>query len=712
MKPKFKQTSHILAAFTLSSLAASLSAQIVWDGSTSTDFEDGTNWVGDTAPANDTTTDIAQLTGGTVDITADRSVASLDLATAGTTLSGTGTTLTLGGGLNGSQDLTLSGSVTLAAHGVSSSYGYTGDIFINSGTTLTSQRNSIRLVDDTVNTLITFDGGTLAQDDDHLDLSGRDIVLNAGGGTLRHINNRNIFGGYLVSGAGHLTMEGAGTDAGRVQLTETNTYTGGSTVINGGQAWLYNNNSLGADDTPVTLDTGGTLLFANNIDLQNRAVTVNAGGGTIKLNGNSSSIRGAISGSGDLEILGGGLLEYHSDGSALSGNVLIDNGAEIRLNNGAGGMMGTGVITLDNGAYLKNRNNNPTINNDVVIGAGGGGVEVGWSNRRIVFNGAISGGGLFTVRNDSSATQLINESNSYSGGTLIHGYVQANSGAFGTGDITLDDIDGARGGIQNLGGADTHTNNLIVSANGGRLKAGWSANLEFSGVASGAGTLKIQEDSGRVVLSNAANTFSGDISFDGANSRLTVASLESGDYTGSISGGGTLTYAGSGPQTIASSSTISYTGSTIVSTGTLLVNADMSSSPAFFVEALGITGGSGTVQNLNIAAGGKFVFSEIDTLTDIGTTTLDATFGVDDLVGIDAETPNGIYTLIANGADFSSIENFGAANAFALGTDALGTLKSAYFQNGSLQLVVVPEPSVSLLGALGALALLRRRRRA
>ncbi|MDB0068639.1 hypothetical protein N9E90_04500, partial [Akkermansiaceae bacterium] len=370
-----------------------------------------------------------------------------------------------------------------------------------------------------------------------------------------------------------------------------------------------------------------------------------------------------------------------------------------------------------NGGHFKNRNNNQTVTANVVVGTGGGGIEAGWGTgdgggKRIQVDGLVSGTEQLNVF-DGGSVRLTNGGNTHSGGILNQGYIMANSGALGTGDLTLDGTGtGLRGGLQNFNGYDSHDNNVIVAAGGGMLKAGWNDNLELKGEVSGSGTLTIQEDSGRVVLSNNANTFSGNISFVGANSRLTVASLESGDYTGTISGGGTLTYAGSGPQTIASSSTISYTGSTIVSTGTLLVNADMSSSPAFFVEALGITGGSGTVQNLNIAAGGKFVFSEIDTLTDIGTTTLDATFGVDDLVGIDAETPNGIYTLIANGADFSSIQNFGVANAFDLGTDALGTLKSAYFQNGSLQLVVVPEPSVSLLGALGALALLRRRRRA
>ena len=56
----------------------------------------------------------------------------------------------------------------------------------------------------------------------------------------------------------------------------------------------------------------------------------------------------------------------------------------------------------------------------------------------------------------------------------------------------------------------------------------------------------------------------------------------------------------------------------------------------------------------------------------------------------------------------SNVSNFGSGNAYDLGG------KSAYFQtdinNSSLNLVVIPEPRAALLGGLGLLALLRRRR--
>jgi len=76
----------------------------------------------------------------------------------------------------------------------------------------------------------------------------------------------------------------------------------------------------------------------------------------------------------------------------------------------------------------------------------------------------------------------------------------------------------------------------------------------------------------------------------------------------------------------------------------------------------------------------------------------------------------GTYTLLTGpnlGPTYfnaTNISNFGLSNALTnLGT---GGTKSAYFQNGSLQLVVIPEPSTwaLLAGSLTVLVLLRRRR--
>jgi len=114
--------------------------------------------------------------------------------------------------------------------------------------------------------------------------------------------------------------------------------------------------------------------------------------------------------------------------------------------------------------------------------------------------------------------------------------------------------------------------------------------------------------------------------------------------------------------------------------------------------------------DLVLNSGGLFAFDTNDTLNITGSVSLDSLFGVDDLVGLDSSIANGTYTLISGTTtDFSTlgIENFGEANAFDLGSG-----KSAYFSNGSLQLTVVPEPTTGVLLSIGlaSLALLRRRR--
>jgi hypothetical protein len=54
---------------------------------------------------------------------------------------------------------------------------------------------------------------------------------------------------------------------------------------------------------------------------------------------------------------------------------------------------------------------------------------------------------------------------------------------------------------------------------------------------------------------------------------------------------------------------------------------------------------------------------------------------------------------------FANLANNNLVNAFDIGGG-----RSAYFEEGSLRLVVIPEPSTVLLGGLGLLALIRRRR--
>ncbi len=198
--------------------------------------------------------------------------------------------------------------------------------------------------------------------------------------------------------------------------------------------------------------------------------------------------------------------------------------------------------------------------------------------------------------------------------------------------------------------------------------------------------------------------------------------------TGTISGGGGLTYTGPGRLTLTANNT--YAGATAVNAGTLIVDGNNSLATGAMTVATGAAlGGSGTIGgDLTLNNGARFAFAPGNTLTLLGSSTfaLASSFGVASLwdlsgAALDWDTINtGTYTLLTGGnlgSNFfstSNISNFGIGNAAAnLGT---GGTKSAYFQTGSLQLVVVPEPGSLALAVVGlglglaALAVRGRRR--
>jgi PKD repeat protein len=112
----------------------------------------------------------------------------------------------------------------------------------------------------------------------------------------------------------------------------------------------------------------------------------------------------------------------------------------------------------------------------------------------------------------------------------------------------------------------------------------------------------------------------------------------------------------------------------------------LNSGPMTVSNGATIGGGGSIVGDLTLEPGSQFEFSPDSTLSVSGAVTMDPSFGVDDLGGLDASVPGGTYTLIDDtGTVFGlmGLENWGEENAYDLGGG-----KRAYFAEGSLMLVV------------------------
>ena len=162
-----------------------------------------------------------------------------------------------------------------------------------------------------------------------------------------------------------------------------------------------------------------------------------------------------------------------------------------------------------------------------------------------------------------------------------------------------------------------------------------------------------------------------------------------------------------------------YTGKTTVSAGTLalstsvlLTSGEIEVTAAGLLDVSGVTGGfslgagqtlsgNGDIAgSLSMGTTSRMAFSTTNTMTLTSGTlsfaagTAGSRFGIDNLDGLTSATALGTYTLVSGVVDTTNLDNLNAANACDLGDGV-----SAYFQEGSLQVVVVPEPAVGLSAA-------------
>ncbi|MFZ4777694.1 MAG: autotransporter-associated beta strand repeat-containing protein [Terrimicrobiaceae bacterium] len=556
----------------------------------------------------------------------------------------------------------------------------------------------------------------------------QDVALGVTVGTISLTNNSNNQWTHTLTNGITLNQDNAGS--GSATISNTNTFAGISNFLQ------FQSGNLTLADNLLISNTGASTRTMTN-------------GGAI--NFTSTSV---IAGSGNLtidnvlnDLAGVGCIRFSGGTNTFTGNVNVRSGGTTFSVSSSFGGVATNVITLGasgSGSASLLASAGVTVVNDWVAAAGSGGTltlgSIGTAG--LSYNGTGTLNGDLTLLTGSSAANRMK----------MNGVIS------GTGNITMSGT-----GVADMTNANTYSGSTTVSSGILRLNnalALQNSALNTTASVTGDATSGLQNTAlttltlgGLTGNKNLADVFT-TLTATGGYSGVTALTLNPGTgvthtYSAAIANGAanmTLTKTGNGTQILDGTNT--YTGSTTVSAGTLLINGSTASGSAVSVmggsAASAVLGGTGTIGgsiSFTTATGGILAVGGAGAVGTLTTGAVSATLASNismelnaagtssDLLKSSGLTATNFTLNLTNlGGTFSNGQSFqlfqnqaGGAPVFSGTTFAVivkptltGGLtwdESSLYTSGTLS--VVPEPSTWALLAfsLTTVMVLRRRRR-
>jgi fibronectin-binding autotransporter adhesin len=559
-------------------------------------------------------------------------------------------------------------------------------------------------------TLKLYSASGISYASESLTLNG--LGVSGANGALRNVGGSNTWNGAITLGSS--SRINADTSGGAGALTLAGGITGGSNVL-----------FLGANGANISIS--GALSGAGASQDGTTTSLYKDGAGTLTLSGNNSYTGDTRVVSGTLTVASGGNLGSGSD-------VFISSGAAVNINTNT---------TIASVQETGNSNGGT-----VAIGSGAT-LTVNGASKGVLFQNSISGAGGVTVNGSGNTSLNLYGTQSYTGATTVSGGQLSTGVALATSGVTIN------GGRFETTAANILGNSVTVSLSSGTYSIGGNdtiGTLSMSGGSlGGSGTLTASsyEISGGSVAAalGAGSLVSSGNSTINASTAVTSVAVNSGVLTVGASGGltsaTTITIA-SGAEldvsantfTVGSTQTLAGAGrvdgnTTVAGTlspgnspGTLTFddNVTWSNGGDYNWQLLNAMGAAGSGYDTTIITGDLNLASLSAGGFSINLWTLSSTGPDVNGSALNFVNTNTYQWTLATAGSITGFDpskftvNHLAANGAAgfandLGPDfgTKGSFSVAVVGN-SLVLNYVPEPSAVLLGGIGMLFLLRRRR--